>query len=223
MSRIIQISELTYAARDRRLVLEDVFLSVERGKTVGIVGKAGSGKSLLMALLQGEIRPRSGQILVNNRNVTRLSPAKLRHLRQHLGVLPQMPVLPQQLSVGQALEFKLTWLNLSAKQTSRKVEETLSLLDMAGLQNRRFPELNLLEQKTAYLALSLCHDPVLLLCDAPFHGLSEEGETTLALLLKKVCERRHLTTLLTAQQPQPLQRLHGHILKLSNGSLERET
>jgi len=220
MSRIIQVSELTYAARDRRRILENVFLSVERGKAVGIVGKTGSGKSLLVALLQGELRPQSGQILVNDRNVTRLSPAKLGQLRQHLGVLPQTPVWPEQLSVAEALQFKLSWLGLSAKQTARKIEETLTLLDMASLQNKRFPDLNLLERKIAYLASSLCHDPVLLLGDDPFSGLSEEGETTLALLLKKVRERRHLTTLLTGRRSAPLQRLGCRIVNLDNGNLE---
>lgn len=220
MPRIIQISELSFATRDRRRVLENVYFSVERGEVVGIVGPTGSGKTLLMGLLQGEIKPLQGQILVNDRNVTRLSHHKLLQLRQHLGVLPQSPVWPQQLNVEDALKFKLSWLGLSLKQAGQKIQAVFSLLGLDSLREQKFVTLNLLEQRTAYLALSLCHDPILLLCDDPFSGLDQAGETTLAIVLQKIHERRKLTTVVTSQRLESLERLNCRLAVLQGGGLQ---
>lgn len=219
MPRIIQISELTFAARDRRLILENVHLSVERGEVVALIGPANSGKTLLLELLQGIVKPLSGQILVNDRNVTRLGRAKLLQLRQHLGVIPQNPVWPQQLCIEDALKFKLAWLGLSARQVERKVEETTSSLGLTSLRTKRFSELNALEQRTAYLATAVCHDPVLLLCDDPFAQLGEEGEATFAVSLLKIHQQRNLTLLITGQRPAPLKRMKGRLITLQAGAL----
>lgn len=222
MARIIQISELTYTARDGRRLLEDVFLGVERGELVGIWGPTGAGKTLLIELLSGEVKPRAGQILVNDRNVTRLSPAKLRQLRQYLGIVPQHPLWPGQLSLEEALRFKLSWLGLSARQATRKIEEVIELLGLASLRGQGFAELSELERRTAYLGMAICHDPILLLCDDPYGGLGEEGEATLAQVVRKVHQVRGLTTLITSRTPEPLRRLESRLLRLANGTLREE-
>ncbi len=219
MSRIIQISELTFAARDRRRILEDLSLSVERGEIVGIVGASNAGKTLLLELLQGTLKPQSGQVLVNDRNVTRLGADKLAGFRQNLGVLPQNPVWPEQLTLESALKFKLSWLGLTAKQAQRKSDEMIQLLNLGSLQTQRFQTLTPLEQKTAYLALSLCHSPVLLLCDDPFAGIGQEGADTLSVVLQQLHEQRNLTTILTGQQPEPMSRLAHRLITLQGGAL----
>lgn len=221
MSRIIQISELTFAARDRRRILENLNLSVERSEIVGIVGAPNSGKTLLLELLQGTLKPQGGQILVNDRNVTRLGREKLAQFRQNLGILPQNPIWPEQLSVENALKFKLSWLGLSAKQAQRKADEMIQMLGLGSLQTQHFETLSPLEQKTAYLALSMCHDPVLLLCDEPFEGLGEEGAATLATVFNQLHQQRNLTTLLTGQRPEPLLRLTQRLMTLQGGALHQ--
>jgi len=219
MSRIIQISELTFAARDRRRILENLYMSVDRGEIVGIVGAPNAGKTLLLELLQGTIKPESGQVLVNDRNVTRLSQDKLTGFRQNLGVLPQNPIWPEQLSLEASLKFKLSWLGLNAKQAQRKTDEMIQLLSLSSLQTQPFQSLTPLEQKTAYLALSLCHNPVLLLCDEPFSGIDNEGATTLSLVLQQLHVDRNLTIILTGQQPEPMSRLAHRMIALQGGAL----
>ncbi len=222
MSRIIQVSELNFTTREGRRILEDLNLSVMRGELVGIVGAPGAGKSLLVDLLTGELKPRTGQILVNDRNVTRLSRTKLLRLRQQLGVLPQHPVWPQRLSLEEALRFKLGWLGLSSRQAERKVEEVVSLLALGSLRGQGFPELNELERRTAYLAMALCHDPVMLFCDDPFSELGEEGAATLTRSLATVHQQRGLTTVVTSRDPDPIGRLEGRIVRLEDGSLRED-
>jgi len=222
MSRIIQISELNFTTREGRRILEDVHLSVMRGELVGVVGPPGAGKSLLLDLLAGEAKPRTGQILVNDRNVTRLSRTKLLRLRQQLGVLPQHPVWPRRLSVEEALRFKLGWLGLSSRQAERKVEEVVSLLALGSLRGQGFPELNALERRTAYLALALCHDPVMFLCDDPFSELGEEGALTFTRGLATVHQQRGLTTVLASRETDPIHRLEGRVVQLENGTLRED-
>lgn len=221
MSRMIQISELTFAGRDRRRILENLNLSVERGEVLAVIGPPNSGKTLLLELLQGMVKPLSGQILVNDRNVTRLSPAKLQQLRQQLGVVPQQAISPAQLNLEEALRFKLSWLGMSAKQVERKSEEAIQALGLASLRSKHLCELNPVDQRTAFLALAVCHDPVLLMCDDPFMSLGEEGEATFALALAKIQQQRNLTLLVTGQRPAPLQRLKGRMLSLRAGGFHQ--
>jgi len=219
MSRIIQISELSFATRDKRLILENLFLSVERGEVVAITGPPNAGKTLLLELIQGAVRPKSGQILVNDRNVTRLGRRKLYQLRQYLGVVPQRPVWPHQLNLEDALRFKLNWLRLPLRQSERKVDEAINLLGLSSLRGRGFLDLSPLEQRTAYLALALCHDPVLLLLDDPFFELGEDGTATLSVLLNQIRQQRNLTTLLTGQHAEPLKRMSHRMIELQGGAL----
>lgn len=221
MPRMIQISELTFAGRDRRRILENLNLSVERGEVLTLIGPPHSGKTLLLELLQGIAKPLSGQILVSDRNVTRLSPAKLQQLRQQLGVVPQRLICPAQLNLEEALRFKLSWLGLSAKQVERKGEEAIQALGLVSLRAKHLCELNPVDQRTAYLALAICHDPVLLMCDDPFMSLGEEGEATFALSLMKIQQQRNLTLLVTGQRPAPLQRIKGRMIALQAGSFHK--
>jgi len=219
MSRMIQISELTFAARDRRRILENLTLTLERGEVAGIVGESGSGKTLLVELIQGAVRPQSGQILVNDRNVTRLSAGKLRLLRQSLGVVPQQPVWPKQLTVEECLQFKLSWMGLTGRQVDRKTDEVVQTLALNSLRAQRFGDIPLGDRFTAYLALALCHDPVLLLCDGLFDGPEEDGGQALSVVLSRAQQLRNLTVLLTGQAPGPFRQLAGRILHLRGGAL----
>jgi D-methionine transport system ATP-binding protein len=220
---MIQISELTFAARDRRRILENIYLSVERGEVLGIIGETNAGKTLLMELIQGFAKPQSGQILVNDRNVTRLSLGKLQQLRQNLGVVPQNPVWPKQLNIEESLKFKLSWLGLTPRQVERKVDEVVALMALDSLRMQHFEDITPLEQRTAYLALSLCHDPVLLLCDSTFDELDEDSTNTLSLMLGRIREQRNLTIIVTGQQQAPMQTLTDRLIQLEGGVLNNGT
>jgi D-methionine transport system ATP-binding protein len=223
MSRMIPISELTFAARDRRRILENVYLSVERGEVVGIIGETNTGKTLLMELIQGFVKPQSGQILVNDRNVTRLGQDKLQQLRQNLGVLPQNPVWPERLNIEESIKFKLSWMGLAPRQIDRKVDEVVALMALDSLRTQRFEDVTPLEQRTAYLALSLCHDPVLLLCDSSFDELDEGSTNTLSLMLGRIRQQRNLTLIITGQQQAPIQTLTDRLIQLEGGVLQNGT
>jgi len=196
---MIEVSELSFYTAEGRAIFDGLHLKVEMGEWVILLGPRGAGKTTLLKLLWGELKPHRGQILVDERNVTRLSPAKLLQLRRELGIIPEEPLVLSQETVFASLTFKLRALVLPPSEAAKKAGETLELLELAHLASRAPQELKPVEQALTQIALAVCHDPILLLADEPCRGL--EGEEARAVLkaLDRLHQRKRLTILLTAE------------------------
>lgn len=197
---MIEVSELSFYTAEGRAIFDGLHLRVEMGEWVNLLGPRGSGKTVLLKLLFGELKPHRGQILVDERNVTRLSPAKLLQLRRELGIVPEEPLILAQETVLAGLAFKLRALGLGASEATQKAAETLELLGLAHSASRSPQELNPVEQALSQLALAICHDPILLLADEPCRGLKEEEAIAVLQALDRVYRRKRLTILLAAEK-----------------------
>ncbi len=200
---MIEVSELSFYTDEGRAIFEGLRLRVEMGEWLILLGPRGSGKTTLLKLLWGELKPHRGQILVDERNVTRLSPAKLLQLRRNLGIVPEEPLILSQETVLAGLTFKLRALGLAAGEADRKAAETLELLGLAHLASRAPRELGPVEQALVQIALAVCHDPILLLADEPCRGLEKDGVLTVLKALDRLHQRKRLTILLTAEEGIP--------------------
>ncbi|HIC96275.1 TPA: ATP-binding cassette domain-containing protein, partial [Candidatus Bipolaricaulota bacterium] len=212
MTLMIEVSEVSFYTEEGRAVFEDLRLRVEWGEWLLLLGPPGSGKTVFLKLLWGELRPSRGQILVDERNVTRLGPARLRQLRRTLGILPDRPISLNQETVMAGLVFKLRALGLPPDEAERRAAETLEGLGLAELAGRVQEELNATEQALSQLALAVCHDPILLLADEPYRGLDEAGTLAVLSLLDRLRRRRRLTMVVTAEEVRPADRFGPRIL-----------
>lgn len=219
---MIEVSELSFYTAEGRAIFEDLHLRVEMGEWVILLGPRGSGKTTLLKLLWGELKPHRGQILVDERNVTRLSPGKLLQLRRELGIIPEEPLILSQETVFAGLTFKLRALGLGAGEAAKKAEETLELLELAHLAGRAPRELKPVEQALAQIALAVCHDPILLLADEPCRGLEKDGTRTVLQALDRLHRRKRLTILLTAEGWEGLTGFGTRTVLLKGGRAELE-
>lgn len=220
MNLMIEVSELSFYTDEGRAVLEDAHLRVESGEWLMLIGQPGAGKTVFLKLLWGELRPRRGQILVDERNVTRLSPARLYQLRRTMGIVPSSPLSLNQPTVMTSLAFKLRALGSPQGEAEQKSLETLRALQLSGLAGRPPQELTPLEQALAKIALAVCNDPILLLADEPYRELDEEGVRTVLSLLDRLHHQRRLTMLVTAEEAGAASPFGPRIVLFKDGRLE---
>jgi cell division transport system ATP-binding protein len=199
MSVLVQVSELRFVTPEGKTILEDVNLRVDHSEFVILVGPPSSGKSLIFKLLCHELKPQRGQILVDDRNVTRLHSSKLPSFRRRLGIVPQ-ELRPLRRTVLDALLFKLGSLGVDLEEASKRAQEILNIVNMHTACDSIITELDLAQQKLFALALAASHDPVLLLVDEPFGGLEYKSAQRVLGGLQALHERKRVALFVATRE-----------------------
>lgn len=155
-----------------RPVLRDVSIDVHRGETVAVMGKSGTGKSVLLKLIVGLIQPDSGKIFYHDKDVTNLGESGLMALRSNIGFVFQGAALFDSMTVGQNLDlFLVTHTKLTSSEREQKIDETLDLVGLGDAIDQMPSELSGGMKKRAGLARSIVLEPELMLYDEPTTGL----------------------------------------------------
>lgn len=200
MPIIVQISELTISDAEGNRIFEDLHFQLQRGEWACILGPESSGKTLLLRLIYGDLRPERGQILVGDRNVLRASPERLRQLRRRLGILPEEACQLSRRTLEDSVIFKLRALDFPKEEAQIKALEVLGLVGLGEHAGRCPLELDPVEQQLFQLSLALSHDPVLLLLDDPLRDLPPTGQERLLKVLERVYLHKRLSILMTARE-----------------------
>jgi phospholipid/cholesterol/gamma-HCH transport system ATP-binding protein len=155
-----------------RPVLRDVSIEVRHGETVAVMGKSGTGKSVLLKLIVGLIRPDSGNIFFHDKDVTNLSESALMAYRSSIGFVFQGAALFDSMTVGENLElFLVKHTDMGADEREQKIMETLDLVGLGDAIDQMPSELSGGMKKRAGLARSIVIEPELMLYDEPTTGL----------------------------------------------------
>ena len=186
----IELRALTKAFGDRR-VLDDVSLVVPVGRTVCILGRSGTGKSVALKHIVGLIKPDAGQVIVHEEDITRMTGRELARVRRRIGFLFQDAALFDSISVGENVAFPLrrhSDLGESAIRT-----RVLQLLTDVGLEaeyDKMPADLSGGMRKRAGLARALALNPSILLADEPSAGLDPVTAAEIDALLVEPQEGR---------------------------------
>lgn len=201
----IQVAELRFATEEGVLVFDGLSFGVAREGFLWVVGPAGSGKTLLLRILLGEIRPHGGQILLLGRNILRISRRKFQELRRKVGYMPEEQNALFGRTVLGNLQFKLRALGVRGEAAKEGVERALDLAGLRGRENLRPENLNPLELKRLDLALALCPDCSILLADDPLRNLTPEAKEEFLSVLERV-NQAGVTILGTSREDEELLR-----------------
>jgi ABC-type lipoprotein export system ATPase subunit len=168
--------------------VRDVSLAIGKGEFVIIIGRSGTGKSTMLNLVAGLIRPTTGSVLVEGHDLAGLSDKEMSRLRsREMGYVFQFPSLLPALTIRDNIAMPSTFsADKKKKDPSKRAGE---LLEMLGLGERMecYPRhLSAGEQKRAVIARSLMNEPKILLADEPTSDLDERTEKEIMALLKQI-------------------------------------
>ena len=176
-------------------VLNGLSLEIPRGETLVVMGQSGCGKSVLLKIITGLMSADSGEIWFDGTEISSLNGKKLNILRRRIGMLFQSSALFDSMTVAENVAFMLDQHTDLDKQEIRKVvDEKLSLVDLAGVQDLRPAELSGGMRKRVGLARALAFDPEVIFYDEPTTGLDPVTCTEINQLIRDLHERLQVTS-----------------------------
>ncbi len=182
---------------DKLVVLHDVSVEVTRGENLVVFGKSGSGKSVLLKCIIGLMKPDSGTIYINSKNVLSLSLKELNEVRKNIGFLFQGAALYDSMTVRENLEFPLKrhFTEMTPSQIEEKVKYTLDLVSLEEAIDKMPSELSGGMKKRIGLARSIITDPALMLYDEPTTGLDPITTKEISELILNLQKKLNMTSI----------------------------
>src|ERR1700728_4942518 len=187
---------------DIKPVLQNISFAVQPGETRIILGPAGGGKSVLMKLVDGLIRPDSGSIHVFGEDIAHMRETDLFKLRGRIGMVFQESALFDSLSVEDNVAFRLHEEHVPEEEAHKRVIEALRFVELEQTIAKFPPELSGGMRRRVSIARAIISNPDLILYDSPTGGLDPITSTTIVELLIKQRDVTHTTSLMITHRLQ---------------------
>jgi phospholipid/cholesterol/gamma-HCH transport system ATP-binding protein len=205
---------------DGKRVFEHISFAVERGETLIILGPAGCGKSVLMKLANGLLRPDSGTIRIFGRDLTTMKEGDLYRLREHIGMVFQESALFDSLSVEDNVAYRLHEDHVDEATAHKRVVEALQFVELEQAIAKFPSELSGGMRRRVSIARAIITGPDLILYDSPTGGLDPITSTTIIELVVKQRDVSHTTSLLVTHRIQDAFTLATHRFNNQTGHME---
>lgn len=201
-------------------VLHDVSLTIEEGETHAVIGRSGSGKSVLLKHIVGLLTPDEGRIMIDGIDVGSLSDGELRQLRRRFGVLFQGGALFDSMSAIDNVAFPLRkFSGLDEKAITRRAHECLEMVQLPDAAPQRPSELSGGQQKRVALARAIALEPKYILYDEPTSGLDPQTSNTIDLLISDLAERLGVTSIVISHDMHSVLRVASRASFLFQGEM----
>ena len=222
LDSLVRITDLTFAQQDR-LIFDGVSLEVQRGKITAIMGPSGSGKTTLLRLIGGLIAPDAGQILVEGKDVHRLSRKQLYALRRTMGLMFQNSALFTHLSVFDNVAYPLReHTRLKPSMLRDVVLMKLESVGLRGAASLMPSELSGGMARRVAMARALALDPQLMMYDEPFTGQDPISMGVLLRLIQRLNQLLHTTTILVSHDVEETCTIADYVYLIANGKIVGE-
>ena len=195
---------------DELTVLDQVSFELKRGETKVVFGVAGSGKSTILKLCLGLIKPDSGHIYVLGHDITEMKEEELFDLRSKVGIVFQESALFDSLDVRDNVAFRLKEEHLPESEIDKRVREALSFVELEESINKLPSELSGGMRRRVGIARAIITQPEVLLYDSPTGGLDPITSTTIIELIMKQRDVYKTSALLVSHRLQDGFTLAGH-------------
>jgi phospholipid/cholesterol/gamma-HCH transport system ATP-binding protein len=205
---------------DVKPVLQDISFTVQRGETRIILGPAGGGKSVLMKLANGLIRPDSGTIRIFDEDITHMSETDLFKLRARIGMVFQESALFDSLSVENNVAYRLHEEQVPDEEAHQRVVEALQFVELEHTIAKFPPELSGGMRRRVSIARAIIAKPDLILYDSPTGGLDPITSTTIIDLVIKQRDATHTTSLVITHRLQDAYLLARNRFNAETGKIE---
>ena len=191
-------------------ILDGVSLELKRGETKALLGVAGSGKSTMLKLCLGLMKPDSGRIYVLGHDITQMREEELFDLRSHIGIVFQESALFDSLTVRDNVAFRLMEEKIPEQEIEQRVREALRFVELEHTLDMLPSELSGGMRRRVGIARAIITHPEILLYDSPTGGLDPITSTTIIELIMKQRDVYKTSALLVSHRLQDAFMLASH-------------
>ena len=199
-------------------ILKDISFVFETGKTNLIIGKSGSGKSVLTKCMVGLYEPDHGDIFFDDRKLSALKPKERKQLRREIGMLFQASALFDSLSVEENVAFPIKmFTKMNKEEIDERVNFCLNRVDIIN-KNQLYPsELSGGMQKRVAIARAIAMQPKYLFCDEPNSGLDPVTAIVIDELIREITEEYNMTTIVITHDMNSVLEIGENIMFIDQG------
>lgn len=198
-------------------ILDGVSFRIETGESLVIIGRSGGGKSVLLKHIIGLLQPDSGQVLIDDEDITHLNERELIRVRSKFGMVFQGAALFDSMTVAENIAFPFRRdKQISAAAIKRKVAEALDMVELPGIEKKKPAELSGGMRKRVGLARAIVYQPQFVLYDEPTTGLDPIVSDSIDQLIMRVTERLKVTTIVVTHDMRSARRVGHRIVMLHN-------
>ena len=221
---VLEVRDLCaqYAYRSKLVkAVDGISFSLRRGSILTLVGESGSGKTTLLKIMYRQIFPTEGQIVIDNRNILKISDHRIYQLRRHMGIVFQDFRLVFQKKVFENVAIVLQVLGIPRKEIRRRVFNALRMVNLHNKMWEYPAHLSYGEQQRVAIARAVVNSPKIILADEPTGNLDTELAFEIMSLFKDI-NKKGATVLVCTHDRELIRNFGQKILFLYKGKLLRK-
>lgn len=219
----IKVNNLSYIYDEgmpfETIALNNINFEINDGEFIGLIGHTGSGKSTLIQILDGLLKPSKGSVLINNKNIFKKN-KNSKNFRKRIGLVFQYP--EHQLfeeTIYKDVSFGPKNLGLDKDEIDKRVKESMALV---GLDFEKYKDVSPFElsggqKRRVAIAGVLAMDPEVLILDEPTAGLDPKGRDEILNQIKQMNEKKNKTVILVSHSMEEIANLVNRLIVLSKG------
>lgn len=216
---LVELRNVTFGYSDR-VILDNVSLSVPRGKVIALMGASGGGKTTVLRLIGGQNRAQQGEVLFDGEDVTRMDQQQLYLARRRMGMLFQFGALFADLNVFENVAFPLReHTDLTEDLIRDVVLMKLNAVGLRGARDLKPSEVSGGMARRVALARAIVLDPELVMYDEPFAGLDPISLGTAAQLIRRLNDSLGITSIVVSHDLEETFQIADQVVILANGGI----
>lgn len=219
MIKIENLTKLYTTSTGASSGIKDINLYVRKGEIFGVIGKSGAGKSTLLHCINLLTKPDTGNIKINNLEITELSATALRIERRKIGMIFQHFNLLSSRTVFDNVALPLKLAGIDKKQIKERVRELLALVDLSDKTDAYPAKLSGGQKQRVAIARALANEPDVLLCDECTSALDPHTTQTILNLLKDIQKKLALTILLITHEMNVIKQICDRVAVMDHGTI----
>lgn len=224
-NNLIEIKNLSkiYESKNSKVhALEDINLTIHDGEIYGIIGLSGAGKSSLLRCINMLEKPTSGQVIIDGKDMTRLSTKELRNSRQKIGMIFQHFNLLQNSTVYENIAFPLRISKVPEHMIKARVTELLEVVELTDKKNSYPSQLSGGQKQRVGIARALANKPNIILSDEATSALDPTTTESILSLLKDINRKMGITVVVITHEMDVIKKLCDKVAVMENGLIVEE-
>lgn len=219
---LIEVKNLSFK-RGERIIYDGVDLKIRKGQITAIMGPSGTGKTTLLRLIGGQLKPDHGQVLLDGQDIGKMSRGELFKARARMGMLFQSGALFTDMSVYENVAFPIrAHTKLPENLVGEMVRLKLEAVGLRGAEHLMPSELSGGMNRRVALARAIALDPDLIMYDEPFAGQDPIVMGVLTRLIRSLREALDLTTIIVSHDVEETLSIADYIYVIAEGKIQGE-